>query len=300
MKIIRPVEVTDARLTSSSVPEPATVNDADPAAWSSGTTYALGDLVYLASTHKRYRSLEASNLNNNPATTLGTKWQIISPTNRWKMFDQSVEGQTSKADSIVVVLTPNALVDSLAFFNLDADTIRVQVTGTTYDETVELSTRTVGSWYEYFFEPFQSRIDVVFSNLPLRLANVITITITKTGGVAKCGVCVPGLQYVLGKTQYGAGVGIIDYSIKETDEFGNTTVVERAYKKRINAQVYVDKNKVDENLRKLTEYRAKPVVWIGADNQYESLIVYGFYKSFEEVIQYPSFAMCSLEIEGLT
>lgn len=297
MKILRPVQVTDARLTSSSVTEPATVNDADPAYWNSGTTYAIGDEVSLAATHKRYRSLQNSNLNKNPATE-DDWWLPIGATNRWKMFDQSVESQTSKADSIVVVLTPNTLFDNLAFLNLDADTIRVQ-TSTGYDEEVDLTTRIIDSWYSYFFEPFQRRLDVIFSNIPLVLGNVVTITITKTGSVAKCGVCIPGLGRTLGKTQYGASVGILDYSVKETDDFGNTTVVERAYKKRMQAQVFVDRVQVDENFRQLAAYRATPLVWVGADNNYESLIVYGFYKSFEEVITYPSYSLCNLEIEGL-
>jgi hypothetical protein len=40
-------------------------------------------------------------------------------------------------------------------------------------------------------------------------------------------------------------------------------------------------------------------LWIGTE-EYESTIVYGFYKNFDILIAYPEHSECSLEIEGLT
>lgn len=297
--LIRPVAVTDAVLTSSTVAEPAVTTDPDPAVWSAATAYTVGNRAYRAATHKIYERLIAGTTATAPEADT-TNWIEVGPTNRWKMFDSANESQTTKADSIVVVLTPGVLADSLAFTNLNADTLRVQVAGTSYDVTETLVTRVVTGWWDFFFEPFVQQRDVVFTGLPLLSTNVITITITKTGSTAKCGSCVLGLSKVIGGVEYGASIGIIDYSRKVTDAFGNTTVVERPYSKRMNVSLWIAASKVDEVQRLLADYRATPLVFVGAGNLYGALIVYGYYRSFDIVIAYPQNAKCNLEIEGLT
>lgn len=297
--LIRPIAVNDARLTSSTVAEPAVTIDADPAAWNAATAYLEDDRVSRITLHKIYQRVVAGTTATAPESDT-TNWVEVGPTNRWKMFDASIESQTTGADSVVVALTPGALADQLALLNLDANSVRVQVADSGYDRTVTLKTRSVRSWYDYFFEPFALKTEIVFTGLPLRMSNVITITIEKTGGTAGVGACVLGLSKVIGRTEMGASAGILDYSSKSTDAFGNTTVVERAYSKRMNVSVWVESGKVDEVQRLFADYRATPLVWVGAGNLYGALIVYGFYKSFEIVINYPNYSNCSLEIEGLT
>lgn len=297
--LIRPVAITAAILTSSTVAEPAVTTDPDPAVWAAATAYLVGDRAHRTTTHKIYQRVVSGTTATIPESDT-TNWVEVGPTNKWKMFDQANETQTTKADSIVVVLTPAALADSLAFLNVDADSIRVQVAGTAFDQTIEMRTRVVDSWWAYFFEPFVYKTEVVFTGLPLLTSNVITITITKTGSTAKCGACVLGLSKVLGGTEYGASAGIIDYSRKVTDAYGSTTVVERSYSKRMNVSLWITSTKVDEIQRLLADYRATPLVWVGAGNLYGALIVYGYYRSFDIVIPYPNFAKCNLEIEGLT
>lgn len=296
MKIIRPITVTDARLVSSTVAEPATVTNPDPAAWASGTTYAIDNEVHRTTTHRRYRSRVGSNLGNTPETS-PTQWLDIGPTNRWAMFDTSVESQTTKLDSIVVEISPGSRVDSVALLNLDAQTVQVEATG--YDQTVNLVYRNIVDWTGYFFEEFLTKSDVVFDDLPISTNN-ITITITQTTGqVAGVGVCVVGLSREIGDARYGMSLGIQDYSAKSTDAFGNTTVVQRSYSKRMRVPVYVRAEFVDELARLLTLYRSSPLVWMAAPDDYASSIVYGYYRDFDTVIAYPSYSECNLEIEGL-
>ena len=298
MYVIRPVTITAAILTSSTVAEPAVGTDPDPAAWNGATTYAVGDRVHYATTHKIYQRRVAGTTATAPDQD-PTNWLEVSATNRWKMFDASRESKTTAADSIVVVLTPGVFADALALLNLGAASARVQVTGTSYDETQELATRVVNDWWDYFYEPFAYKEDVVFENLPMALTNEITITVANTGGTAGIGVCVLGLTREIGVVEFGAAVGITDYSVKSTDAFGQTTVVERTWSKRMNVTVWVDDQNVDANQRLLASYRAKPLVWVGAGNLYESLIVYGYFKSFDQVIAYPTKSKMALDIEGL-
>ena len=296
---IRPIAVTDAMLTSSNVPEPATGDSPDPAEWVAVTHYPLASRVTRISIHKIYQRVVAGTTAATPETD-AINWLEVGATNRWRMFDKANESQTSRADSIIVTLTLGQLADSAAFLNVDGDTLRLQVAGSTYDQTLTLKDRTVGDWYSYFFEPFIAKTEVIFKDMPLLTTNVVTFTLAKTGGIAKLGVALLGLIKSLGPAKYDASAGIIDYSSKTTNTFGNTTLVQRAYSKRMTVDLTLPASKVDEAYSILAAYRATPLVWIGAGNLYGALIVYGFYRNFEIVIAYSVQSKCRLEIEGLT
>lgn len=148
--IVKPIEVTDSMLTASNVPE------TDHAVWSSGTTYAAGARVILTSTHKIYESLQATNLNKNPATEAAW-WIEVSPTNRWKSFDTSNSTRTVQATHISYTVSPGQVITSVSALNLVGVTsIRVRMSsgayGTVYDKTTELpSLPAITGWWEWFF-----------------------------------------------------------------------------------------------------------------------------------------------------
>lgn len=302
MKIVRPVTILDAQMVSSSVPEN------DYTAWDSGTTYGLGDtVIYVAAdTHWIVESLQAGNTAHTPTgASADTWWLLVGNTNRWAMFDGMVQSQTSAADEIAVTLTSTAArVDSVALFNIDCAEARVTVTdatdGVVYDETVSMvSPSGITDWYAYFFEPITRITDYVFTELPPYLSSEIDVTLTDAGGTAKCGACVIGLSREIGGTQYGAQTGIQDYSIKQQDDFGNYSILERAYNKRAVFQIMVENGLIDELQIILAGYRATPVVYVGTD-LYASTMIYGYYKDFSVVISYPTVSILSIELEGLT
>ncbi len=167
-----------------------------------------------------------------------------------------------------------------------------------------LSTIQVVDWYTYFFEPIIRPTDIMKTDLaaigipPITTAS-ITIIITYAGGTVKCGEIVLGLKFEIGKMRYNPSIGIIDYSIKSVDAFGNMLITERAYSKRVSCDLLIKNTIVDEVVHQLALYRSTPVVYVGHEN-YSSLILYGFYKSFEIIIPYPDYSECNIEIEGLT
>lgn len=300
MKLIRPITITSAMLTSSTAPE------TDYAAWSGATAYVVGNRCIMTSTHKIYECL-VNNTNFSPDVNLTgatPKWMLISATNRWAMLDAGWGTQTAIATPLTVVLTPGELLNSIALLNVAATSITVTMTvtgDTVYSSTTAmLGGNEIIDWYGYFFEPIIYKTDLVLTDLPPYSTGIITIAITNTGGTAKCGNCVLGSVYDLGGTQYGTTAGITDYSAKTVDTFGNATVVVRKYSKRMTAKLQVDNLYIDDVATLLAQYRSTPLVWIGADNAYTSLIVYGFYKDFDIDIAYPAFSYCSLTIEGLT
>lgn len=300
MKVIKPVPITDANFVSS------TVAETDHAAWSAATTYAIGDRVILTTGyHMVYESLQAGNLNHHPATDTSSPpfWIEVSPTNRWAMFDAATSTASTAATSMSVVVTPG-LVAGLALLDLTGVsltvTVRDGVAGpVVYTATESLEFSEVADWYDYFYAEFQQREEVVLTNLPIYSTCAITVEIT--GPTVSIGTMAVGASYELGDVQTGATAGILDFSRKETDSFGTTTFVPRAFSKRANVSLVVQNGGLNRLQRILSGLRATPAVWIGSgDPTYGPLVVYGFYKDFSITIAYASHSLCSLDIEGLT
>ena len=303
--------VTGSGLIYTDVPE------TDYAAWVGGTTYtALTDYVIrtTATTHKVYQCLVTHTTAATPEdnTTGATpKWLEIGPTNRWGMFDRKVGTETTKATSMTYLLKPGR-ANSLGLLGVDADSVEVSLISngeTVYVASVDLNSgNSVGDWYQYFYEPIYQVDAVAITNLldaalmaiPAYGDGVLCVRFLATTGNVTCGVMAVGLYAELGLTQYEPTIGIIDYSRKSVDAFGNYDITERTYSKRMSATLEVDAADVDNTARLLTQYRATPVVWVGADNLYSSLIIYGFCKDWEETIKGPSHSICSIQIEGLT
>ena len=225
------------------------------------------------------------------------------------MFDNVTSTSTSATTSLTVVYAPGAVFNSLAFINLNAATIKVTIRDglagpIVYENTAGLSGSSVNNWYDYFFsDPLLKRTQVVFSGIPPYANAHITIELTNSAGVAvSIAQVVAGDLASLGATQYGANAGITDYSVKQTDEFGNTTFVKRAYSKRLNCQFHLRNSELNRVQNYLYSVRATPAVWVATDDPTyeEALIVYGFYKDFSTEIAYPTYSLCSIEIEGLT
>ena len=289
----------DSALISSNIAE------TDYAAWAVGTTYALAARVIVVGTniHKIYESLQAGNLGHDPATSPAW-WIEVSNTNRWKMFDQSVQLQSSNPTTIDVSIKPTQRVDSVALLNISAYSVQIKMTdatdGLVYNTTTILASDSgINNWYSYFYEPVVRMTDFVANDLPPYSNATIEVILTETGGTAYCGGFMVGLQQFLGNTQYGAKVGIQDYSVKTIDAYGNYTVLQRAYKKTATFNLQLYTSLVDQVMAVLTPLRATPIIYYGADG-FDATVIYGFYKDLAVTIAYPEISTCTLEIEGLT
>ena len=301
MKVIRPFIVNDAALISSNVAE------TDYAAYNAGTTYALGTrVIYVAAgIHWVIESLQNGNVGHTPTgLTTDTWWLKVSSTNRWKMFDQSVQSQTSNADAITVSLLANDRINAVAMLNINASTARIKMTdavdGIVYDQTYSLiSDSAITDWYAYFFEPIVRLTDLTVTNLPPYSNSTIDITLGSAGETVYCGGLIMGLQRDIGATQYGLSTGITDYSVKQQDAFGNYSILERSFRKRADVTLFVENTFIDQLQIFLSSLRAIPSVYIGTD-QYTNTIIYGFYKDFNINVAYLNHSVCTLELEGLT
>lgn len=166
---------------------------------------------------------------------------------------------------------------------------------------------------------FEDLVDSTAGNTPIggtysvwdspggnRTETVYRISLSFTGVASSMSLnfvdcIVAGLKLNLGLTQYGASSSITDYSVKSTDDYGNVTLIKRAFAKNMKVSVEVPQEDIARVQKDLQTYRATPLVWYAnTDDHYEeALIIYGFYKDLTLNIPYPTYSLLELNVEAL-
>lgn len=294
MQVIIPVVLSPSDVTSN-----VTITET---LWTAGT-YNTGVERYKGTT--LYRVIASPSTSDDP--TVGVvadppTWESLGAINQWAMFDGVVGTQTSKATEIDVTINNAAVINAIALLNISAQELLITVTdsvdGEVYRKEVELADIGVPDWWEYFFLPYDYIQDISFTDLPSYSNVDINVVLTLTGGTAKCGELVVGMARTLGNTQYGTTVGLLDYSKKTTDDFGNFVVQNRSFSKRVDFDVIVETTDVSMLQKLFAQYRSTPLLWIG-DDTIEATIIYGFYRNFSVVLSNPSLSALNISVEGL-
>lgn len=312
MKIITPIAMTDAKLADSNVTED------DYSEWSDATTYARGDYCISTTTHTVYRSLEDSNLDNDPdaeqvalADPLvedpdPVNWQVISATNRWKAFDQKPSVQTTNSETVEFEIAPDAFVGGVAGFNLSAT--EVSIVGETvsegeiYSATVDLyDGNDPTDWYAYYFDEFIPVAEFALTDLPPYEDAVWTITVTNTGGTAGVGQIVLGPITDIGTVVTpGTGLTGLDFSYVANDDFGNLTRVVREATRLADFEVVAESSKVFALFDKLRRLRGgAPAVWVGDTRASYGATIYGFARDYRLIYESRAVSTVSLQIQGM-
>lgn len=285
--------ITGSGLLASTFPSYEAAFPAEYGVYTIGATYTIGDKIILNGFI--YQALVAGVAGTGPteipapsfrATT--ASWLYIGADNLFLPFDREVSTKASAAAAVDVfcVVLP-ALADGVALMNLECDSITVAVN----NRTGSIITQSASG------RPTELVVQVTPAAF-----DVVSVRMTKGALPAnKIGEFVAGLLYDIGQTQYGVSIGITDYSKKVTDEFGNTSFVKRAFSKKMQARLLLDKSKFNTVVNLLSDLRASPSVWIATDDAaYSSgVVIYGYYKDFALDISYPTMCSCSLEVEGL-
>ena len=315
MRVINPVEITDDNFVSSIVEE----DDYDE--WVIDTTYGVGDKVIVTTGyHKIYESLRVDNVGNFPPDFLSGEvpwWMEVSSTNRWKMFDGLIESQTTEGSFIEVSLLPGK-INSIAFLNIVAMYITVIMTdpvaGEVYNETISFQATEdvlwgdgdlwgdVGNAEERIWQGGNDEELVekvaLRTDLPNYPQATLQIIIAGAEGTAACGKVIIGTTIKLGDTKWSPSVGMIDYSTKTQDSFGNYVVQIRSFSKKVGCIFQMETAIHSEILRKLAQYRATPLLWILSET-YNVSLIYGFYKDFDMNVTNNFLTDCNINIEGL-
>lgn len=171
-----------------------------------------------------------------------------------------------------------------------------------HTETKSTYTAYASNWYEYFFATSEVYRELLFGPLPPYPAATMKLTFTpaSAGMTVNCGMALFGSTVDIGNVEYGATAGITDYSRKDTDEYGNTSLIVRGFSKRATYQLQVPVNRLRQVFSTLTSLRAVPALWLATDDSsLTPLNLYGYPKDWGINVQYYGYVSFSIEVEGL-
>lgn len=293
LKVIKSISMTDAMLVATSVPE------TDHPVYSAATTYANGARVIL--NHKIYESVQDSNVGKDPLTTDGW-WSRVSPTNRWKPFDLSSTTRLQLTGPAYYEIKPNTAVSAVMFIDCDGlSSIRVRLIedGTTHYDTEHLMrpTPSTPSWFAWTFEQRAPRSRLVVQDLPARPRATLRVDVDITSSAGYIGTLAFGRAYVLGEAvQYGARVGVQDFSRKQRNDYGEMELIRRGNAKTMSLQISVDNKKLDATDMLLTSLTGTPCLWIGT-SRFSALSLWGVFTNWNYTVAYYDQTELSVDVE---
>lgn len=275
--------------------------------WDAATSYAKGDRVTLDNCGAIvYESLTSSNVGNDPLTST-LDWLPVGVSNYYAMFDGKNGTQTTNADSIDVTVSFTSIVNAVGLINLVGSTVQFQawradqdytIDTPAFDVTVPLRDYGVSSWYEYFTYVVKQKRNYVSFSIPTFIGGTGRMVLSSPGSTAALGSLIYGSQFNIGETLMPVGVGIKDFSTKETDAFGNYQVVQREFHDRISIKALVENANRLVVKDFLTDNRATPLLWAGDENV-DVTITYGYYNDFNLEINQPAYTDLDLTIESI-
>ena len=290
MKYISPINITMAKLNSSTA-------DADTvAAWSSITTYAVG--VETRSGDRIYKSLQSSNLNH-PVTDVAW-WQDVRAINKMAMFDTQVSTQTIGTGGLVfeIITSQVDVCDSLALINLYADIAKLEIVSgglVTYTEIIALNSVVISDWYDYFFKPDSRESSAVF-NFPPAAGALLRITLT--GSRVAVGFCVAGYTKSVGITRLGGSKDLVDYSKAVADEFGSWALTRRTFTSNGSFQCEVDRAAANGTFNDLAAVRGLPTLWTGVEDD-EFTMIFGILGKVRGDLATKAKRYFTIEVKGM-
>ena len=226
-------------------------------------------------------------------------WKDLGYTNKYKLLDDSLTSQTV-VDGNMEMSFITTKIDSIYLFRLIGTSVNVTVTQIDTDteicnQTTSLISKNSGGTFRgYFFNDF-TFVTKFFSEVPINFN--VRIDITIFGTTTKCGLVGIGRSDDFGATLYGAKVGMLDFSKKETNTNGESYFVEGNYKPTNSLTIDLPSNRTDYIVEQLQGLRAKPVIWKGSD--YTSTIIFGIFNDWTVVFSTPTITRININLESL-
>lgn len=302
MQVLEPNDIAYSAITSS------IAEDTSPV-FAATTTYAKNAVarvgIYL------YVSLQDSNTGHNPPdTTSGTAawWRKKGPTNRGAMFDEHLYSQSVSEVGVDLVVSAPWELGTSGFALLNIDGVQFAKVAIVGDNNAALMSKTydmidgVDNWWDYYAGEWDYKAELVeLASTPL-IAGKITVTLS--GGQPAIGHMLVGKTWEPGATLYGATAEIKDYSVYDTNDFGEIAVVKRNFIKAFNGILYLHPRRADATFRRFIKARAKSCLWM-CDNRttddggLEFLNCFGFFKSCPLTVKGTNECEYNLQIEGV-
>jgi hypothetical protein len=297
--IMRPMNVLDAQLESSTVPE------ADAPLWDTGATYALGAQAMLTATHAVYESAAAGNQGNNPATS-PDKWTRVRATNRWRCLDRSNSARTAQASNINYVFAPGIAVAHVSAIGLvNCNSLRVRLIdptyGTVFDKTVYPGPLPVmpDPWEWAWGEWTNGKTMAHFADLPAYPNAKLHIDLVGGPDLA-VGNLMHGQPQSFGEgVTYGARLGRAMYSKLEVNKYGDMDLLQRPTARRPSFDVVLRESELDAVMDFLDTIDAQVCLFV-LSNRWESATLVGVLQQSDIRLDSYGYHTLNMELLGVT
>lgn len=270
----------------------------DNTVWVPGTSATAGEF-YTYNEHN-LECLASTTIAPSDASADWFDWGAV---NYLKPFDDKNSTQAESATAIVYEFTMNAArpINAISIQNVQAATVRIEVTdadeGLVYDNTYDLLDWIVTDFSDFFFKPVGYIDRFTDLDLPQYLNTTIKVTINPVNGAAKVGRIALSSQDAMGALQWGYGFGFDDYSEITRNKWGDTTFVEGDYSDGGDFPVKIKTSVAYSVKQKMTELRAKKVLFIGDPARLETHII-GYYLGLNFIAENKRYSFYNLTIEG--
>ena len=264
-----------------------------------GTLYDLGATVKVSAENNLYKCLTKDTTEVPTGNKTTENWLFLGKTNPHKMFDEKYKSRTVKESGNLVVTIKmkqdggfSKASDGIALLNVSASKIRivgVREGETIYDEEFDMGVLDL-------FSPCMI-LNCNFGQITYKKNLILTPLKDKDGLIvygcriteytitfvpiddetpAACGVCILGKMQYFGKTLMNPKKSLVNYDVKDTNEYGDTAVVSRGFSNNYNFS-FVGKNDImqvaDETL---TELRSTPLIYVVTDDQILASVFSGY------------------------
>ena len=264
-----------------------------------GTLYDLGAEVKVSAENNLYKCLTKDTTEVPTGNKTTENWLFLGKTNPYKMFDEKYKSRTVKESGNLVVTIKmkegggfSKASDSIALLNVSASKIRivgVREGETIYDEEFDMGVLDLFSpcmilncnfgqivyKKNLILTPLKDKDGLIISGCRIT-EYTITFEPIDDETPAACGVCILGKMQYFGKTLMNPKKSLVNYDVKDTNEYGDTAVVSRGFSNNYNFS-FVGKNDImqvaDETL---TELRSTPLIYVVTDDQILASVFSGY------------------------
>ena len=302
MRVIKPVSVTDATLTSSTIAEP----DSGEIEYTAGT-YNTGDKRIKSSTHRVYEVVAVPSTTDTPEVgilALPPTWVDVGPTNKWAMFDSSNSTATTDNLALNIGVTPTSLVNSIAGFAIDgASSLSVTVSNgisDVYSKDIFMRDNSErADWYQFFFSPIIAINRFILTDLPPVISKLVTVSMLGSGDI-KLGNLVIGSYSDLGTAVHGTSWQGLDFSIRTPDGFGGFEIIRRRTADIMDYDCTLPKSKFSYTKSLLKSLSQVETVWIGNHLDInDGTAVFGYHNDSQINISTPTQIDMTIKVQEL-
>lgn len=295
LKIIKPQEITEAELVSSTIP----LDDAP--LWVAGTYNEDEERIY----DNQVWKVAATSTDDRP--DLGAEkevatWVRMGWTNRYRMFNDGVDSRSTAATTMTAEVATGQTVSDIALLGVSGNSATVTITdpvdGVVFNETKGLTDIGVPDYWEWHYQPYQFFDEALFEPAPYYPGATIEVTIDGAGQV-ELGRLVLGMSTEVGITNLGTSVSNLSYSTRDRDGFGNLILKTKRTVKLVDYQVTVPTGSVSFARSLMDSLDNVPTLFSGSNAEgYGSITIFGVIQDFRLVYSGHTLSDMTLTVEG--